>query len=103
MRRLSVGGRLDLRQHLVDGERPRLLVAGLAVERAELAVGDADVGVIGVRVDDERDDLLGMAGEASLVRDGAELEEGRVGEEVATLLAVEPLAVADLLADLVEH
>jgi len=42
-----------------DSRYPRML--GAAIERAELAVGDADVGVVDVSVDDVRDDVVGCS------------------------------------------
>jgi hypothetical protein len=99
-RRALRGGELDLGENLVDRERPRLRIAGLPVERAELAVGDADVGVVRVRVDDEGDDLPGEPGVPNFLGEGAELEQWRVGQEEAAFLAVEALAVQDLVSDL---
>src|SRR5215470_12311728 len=83
--------RLDLLQHLLDGERPRLRVSRLAIEGAELAVGDADVGVIGIGVDDEGDLLLRMQAKAHLLGEATELDEGRVGKEPESVGALQPL------------
>ena len=69
-------GRVHLGHHLLHRERVGLLVAGLAVERAELAVGDADVRVVRVGVDDEGDALLGDAPEPRVLGQAAELERG---------------------------
>jgi len=51
-------------------------VLGPAVEGAELTVGDADVGVIDVPVDDVGDDALRVLPPALGVGELAELEEG---------------------------
>ena len=100
----SPGSRdLDLGQHLVDRERPRLLVARLAVEGAELAIGDADVRVVRIGVDDERHDALRQAREADVAGKGADLQQRRLRQEIPPVLALEPLAVERLLADLVEQ
>src|ERR1019366_4243678 len=56
-------------------ERPAFVVLGTAIERAEAAVGDADVRVVDVPVDDVRDDALGMEGLPPTIGFGAELEE----------------------------
>src|SRR5262249_37420905 len=80
---------LDLGEDLVHRERPGLAVPRLAIEGAELAVGHADVGVIGIAVDHERHDLLGPSRESRVGGARAELEQRRVGEEVAALRAIE--------------
>ena len=54
-------GLVDLRADLLERERPALAVLGAAVERAEAAVGDADVRVVDVAVDDVRDDVAADA------------------------------------------
>ena len=102
-RRATLGRRLDLLQYLLHGERPRLRVSGLAVEGAELAVGDAHVRVVGIGVDDERDLLLRVHAEPQLLGEAAEVEEGSLGEEPPAVGAVEPLARFDLGPDLREH
>ncbi len=73
--------RLHLGHHLVHRERVGLLVAGLPVEGAELAVGDADVRVVRIRVDDEGDLLLRDAPEPLLLGQAAQFEKRRLGEE----------------------
>jgi len=103
-RRRALGrGELDLGQDFIDGERPRLGIARLPIEGAELAVGDADVRVVGVRVDDERHALVGDAGEPNLLGEGPQLEEPGLGEEEPALVAIESLSVARLVGDAIEH
>lgn len=48
---------IDLLADLLEWEDVALVVLGAAIERAELTVGDADVGVIDVAVDDVGDDI----------------------------------------------
>ena len=92
---------LDL---LVDdglGQEVRLaLVARAPVEGAEVAVGDADVRVVQVPVDDERD--LRRVGQAvaDLVRDAADRDEVARAEQRDRVLVRDPLAVERLLEDL---
>ena len=88
----ALGGGFDLLEHLLDRQRPRFGVAWPAVEGAELAVRDADVGVVRVRVDDEADLLLGMEAEARLLGQRAEIEERGLGQEPESLRPVEPFA-----------
>src|SRR5262249_58126009 len=97
------GRELDLAEHLLDGQRVGLGIAGLAIERAELAVGDAHVRVVRVRVDHERDDLLRVARIPRLGGERAELEQGRLVEEPAAFDAVEPLAGERLVANRRDH
>ena len=51
---------VDLRADLLERERVALAVLRPPVERAEAAVGDADVRVVDVAVDDVRDDVAGV-------------------------------------------
>ena len=97
-----------LHQHAGAAERERLLdllvdhrlrqqvalapVAGAAVEGAEVAVGDADVRVVDVAVDDERDAVGIGAAAAQLVRGAADRDE------VARLEQRDRLGVGDALA-----
>ncbi len=101
-RALDRGG-LHLREHLVHGERVGLGVTGLAVERAELAVGDADVRVVRVGVDDERHRPLGQPPDARGVGERAELKQRCGGEQIEAVLAVESPAALDPLPDGVER
>ena len=94
---------LDLGQDFVDRQCVRLRIAGLAVERAELAVRDADIRVVRVRVDHERDDLFREAPEPRLGRQRPQLEQRRVGEEPAALRPIEPLAVEKCVANPFNH
>jgi hypothetical protein len=49
---------VDLGADLLEAQDVPLGVPGAAIERAELAVGDADVGVVDVAVDDVGDRVL---------------------------------------------
>ncbi len=51
---------VDLGADLLEGQRVAFVVLGPAVERAEAAIGDADVRVVDVAVDDVRDRIAGM-------------------------------------------
>src|SRR5438270_13823443 len=65
-----------------DGLRQQVAlarVAGLAVERAEVAVGVTDVRVVEIAVDDESDPLGIVLAIADLVRDAAD------GDEIARM------------------
>jgi hypothetical protein len=63
-------GLVDLGADLLVGERPALVVLGAAIERAEAAVGDADVRVVDVPVDDVGDRVVRVlfAADASRAR-----------------------------------
>ena len=76
------------------------LVARAPVERAEVAVGDADVRVVEVPIDDERH-LRGI-GEpvAELVRDATDRDEVARAKQRDRVLVRDPLAVERLLEDL---
>ena len=66
---------VDLGADLLEAEHVALVVLGPAVERAELAVGDADVGVVDVPVDDVGDDRFRVLAPALGVGQLAELEQ----------------------------
>ena len=51
-------GLVDLRADLLERQRVAFAVLRPPVERAEAAVGDADVRVVDVAVDDVRDDVV---------------------------------------------
>ena len=77
-------------------------VAGPPVERAEVAVGDADVGVVEVPVDDERD-LRGIRRPvADLVRDATDVDEVARTEERDRLVVRDPLPVECSVEHLVD-
>jgi hypothetical protein len=73
---------VDLGADLLEAEDVPLGVAGPAVERAELAVGDADVGVVDVPVDDVGDHALRVPAPPLRVGELAQLQEGGVLVEV---------------------
>ena len=74
-------------------------VAGAAVEGAEVAVGDADVRVVDVPVDDERDAAgIGLP-VAELVRDAADGDEVARAEQRDGVLVGDALAVERSLED----
>ena len=66
---------VDLPADLLEGEHVALGVLGAAVERAELAVGDADVGVVDVAVDDVGDGVLGVEAPPCLIGERPQLEQ----------------------------
>ena len=66
---------VDLGADLLEAQHIALIVLGPAIERAELAVGDADVGVVDVAVDDVGDDRVRVLPPALGVGQLAELEE----------------------------
>ena len=102
-RRAPLHGPADLGHDLVDGERVGLRVSRLPVEGAELTVGDADVRVVGVRVDGERHLASGMEAAAHPIGELTQLEQGGLGQEPPALLAGEAGAVVELGADRLEH
>src|SRR5437667_1146397 len=81
---------VDLAADLFERQEVPVRMLGTAVERAELAVGDADVRVVDVPVDDVRDDVLGMELPADVVRQTSQLEQRgalvqlEVGPELGT-------------------
>ena len=75
-----------LGQHLARQRVALGLVGGRAVEVAELAAGDADVGVVDVAVDDVGDDAFGVQRPAAGVGGGAQLQHRRLGVEAHRLL-----------------
>ncbi len=82
--------------HRLGQQVPLALVARAAVEGAEVAVGDADVRVVDVAVDDERDATRVGAAPAQLVRGATDRDqvarlEQREGVGVGDALAVERL------------
>jgi hypothetical protein len=78
-------------------------LADLAVERAEVAVDRAPVGVVGVGVDDVGDDARVGLSSPNLVGERAQLHERGVGEEVDALLGGQALTGKGLLLDAVPH
>jgi hypothetical protein len=84
-------------------EIPLGAVAGPAVERAEVAVGDADVGVVDVAVDDERDPARVGAASAELVGGLADRDEVLRLEKLERLDIRDPLAGQGLVEDLGDH
>jgi hypothetical protein len=96
------GRELDLLQHLLDGEGPGFRIPRLAIEGAELAVGDADIGVVRVAVDHEGDLARRDRAEARLLGESPHLHQGGLGEKPPSIRAVETLACLGLGPDLVE-
>ena len=85
-----------------DGLREQVplgAVARPAVERAEVAVGDADVRVVDVAVDDERDPPRVGAARTELVRGLADRDEVLRLEERERFFVGDALAVEGLLED----
>src|SRR5512140_3048095 len=77
---------VDLGADLFVGQRPPFAVFWATIECAEAAVGDADVGVIDVAIDDIRHDALGMLLATNAIGFGAELEERCVRVEIEYVL-----------------
>ncbi len=90
-------GFLDLLLILLDAGDVGLFVPGPAVEVAELAVGDTDVGGIAVAVDDPGDRLLRHRLEAELVGDVHQFGGGGVFEQPDAFFGGEPVAVESSL------
>src|ERR1019366_10228549 len=66
--RALIGRALDLLHHLFEGEGISLLVPRPAVKRAEKTVGDADIGVVRIRVDEKGDPSPGVLALANPLR-----------------------------------
>ena len=89
-----------------DRLREQIALARVArppVERAEVAVRVADVRVVEVPVDDERDPLGVVLAVADLVRDAADGDEVARAEQLDRLLVREALALDRLLEDPAVH
>ena len=71
---------VDLRPDLFVAERPAFAVLWAAVEGAKAAVGDADVGVVDVSIDDVRDHRLRMEAATHGVGSSTELKQRCLGE-----------------------
>src|SRR5262249_11669603 len=76
------------------------LVARSPVEGAEVAVGDADVRVVEVAVDDERDTLRVVEPVADLVRRPPDGDQVTRAEKLDRILVRDPLAGGGLREDL---
>src|SRR5258707_9133087 len=66
---------VDLAADLLVRQQIALGMLGPSIERAELAVGDADVRVVDVPVDDIRDDVFRMQLPAGLIGELPQLEQ----------------------------
>jgi hypothetical protein len=86
----------------MNARKPPLGVLRSPVERAELARGDADVGVVDVAVDQVRDDAVGVAAAPHRVGGLAQGVEGRVGVEQQRLGGRDPATVRTTLQDVVD-
>src|SRR5581483_7794013 len=92
--------------HLLEDDRLReevslARVARAPIERAEIAVGVADVRVVEVAIDDERDAIGVVLAIAHLVRDATDRDEVARPKQREGLVVVDALAVEGLLEDLV--
>jgi hypothetical protein len=92
-------GLADLLPHGLLRERVFLGMAGRAVEGAELAVGDAGVGVVDVAVDDVGGDGLGVEPAADRVGALAELGEAPLLEQEERVGVRQAAAALGLLDD----
>jgi hypothetical protein len=66
---------VDLGTNLLEAENVTFPMLGPAIERAELTVGDTDVSVVDVSVDDISDDVFRVLAPPLGVRQLPELEE----------------------------
>ena len=88
--------------HRLRQEVALALVAGATVEGAEVAVGDAEVRVVEVPVDDERDLLRVGQPVPDLVRDASDRDEIARAEERDRVLVGDARAVERPLEDAVD-
>ena len=68
---------VDLLANLLEAQNVALAVFRPAVERAELSVGDADIGVVDVSVDDVGHDICRVLPPPLCIREAPELEQAR--------------------------
>src|SRR6185437_9076806 len=73
---------VDFRADLLERERVAFAMLGPPIERAEAAVGDADVRVVDVPVDDVRDGVVRVLFLAHAIGFEPELQERRVRVEI---------------------
>ena len=66
---------VDLASDCLVREQISLGMLGTPIERAKLAVGDADVRVVDVPIDDVRDDVFGMQLPPHVVGESPQLEQ----------------------------
>ena len=71
----------------------------VTIERAKDAIDIANVGVIRIRVDDERNPWLGIFPEADFIRQPAEIEQFGVVKEKQTFFSREALLGLDFCVD----
>ena len=95
-------GLVDLAEDLLEAEDVAFGMADGAVERAEVAAGDADVGVVDVAVDDVGDDAVGMLAPPDRVGHPSEPQRRGVAVEVQRLVTRQPAAGHDPGAENVE-
>ena len=94
------GDRLvDLPKHLVEPEHVPFRRSDRPIERAEVALRDADVRVVDVAVDDVGDDPLGMLAGADAVGQPAEQRRRGVPIQLERLGGVDAPAAANLRRD----
>src|SRR5688500_13464461 len=68
---------VDLRADLLEGQNVRFVILGPAIKRAELAIRDAQVGVVDVAVNDVADHVRRRFLEPQRMRPRAQLEQWR--------------------------
>ena len=84
---------VDLRADLLEREHVAAGVLGPAVEGAERAVGDADVGVVDVPIDDVRDGFVGMVAIPLRVGERAQLQQRRLVVQLEVVLELAAVAI----------
>ena len=88
-----------LEDHRLRQQVPLAHVAGATVERAEVAVGDADVRVVEIAIDDERDAVRVVLAVSDRVCRPADRDEVAGAQQGDRFVVRDPLAVECLLED----
>ena len=96
-------GLVDLSKQLVEAEHVPFRRSDRPIERAEVALRDADVGVVDVAVDDVGDDPFGMLAGADPVGQPAEQRRRRVPIELERLGGIDAPARANLRRDVFDR
>jgi hypothetical protein len=80
--------------HAVDSVRILIFFAGVSVESAKDTVNVADVGVVGIRVDDKRYLRRGILLETNLVGKVGKVEQLGAAKKKKPFFLGDPLAIA---------
>ena len=98
------GDRLvDLPEQLVEAEDVAFGRSDGPVERAEVALRDADVRVVDVAVDDVGDDAVGMLAGTDAIGEPSEQRRRRAAIELERLVRADALPRPDFRCDLIDH